>query len=537
MTDGPDTSRPRLRFAPSPTGPLHLGGARTALYNWAAARAMGGTFLLRIEDTDRARSTKESLDIILEALRWLGIDWDEGPDVGGPHAPYFQTERLDIYARYAKQLVDAGHAYECFATPEEVEEGRKRLEAEGKRPMYDRRHRDLDDAERAALRKERGPGSLRFRMPTDGTVFALHDLAAGEVKVNLDELDDWVMVRPDGMPTYNFACVVDDLEMGITHVVRGQEHQMNGIKQAVLFERLGAAAPKYAHIPLILAKSGKKLSKRDADTNILDYRDKGYLPEAMFNYIALLGWGFSGDRDLFTRDEMVEVFKIESIGRGGAKFDDEKLAWMSGDYIRRLTPQQLVERARPWLEKTLPVEAFDENRLPLLENAVACFQERIELLSQLPEKVAFVYEEVLDLDDDARKKLLKQPEAVEWLNAYADRLAALDGFPFSFPALRADLDRVVSLPTTPESAAEDTKGLGLGPQALEQDARAFVEEHGIKFGHFVHPVRAAITGTTKGPGLFDCIYLVGQEKAVARLRAAADEAQGHHQDAADGAGS
>ena len=514
--------KPRLRFAPSPTGPLHLGGARTALYNWAAARAMGGTFLLRIEDTDRARSTDESLRIILEGLRWLGIDWDEGPDVGGPHAPYFQTERLDLYKRYADQLLEGGYAYECFATPEEVTEGRERLQAEGKRPMYDRRHRDLTDAQRDAMRAERGTGSIRFRMPIDGTTFTLPDLAAGDVTVNLDELDDWVMVRPDGMPTYNFACVVDDLEMKISHVVRGQEHQMNGIKQALLFDRLGAAAPRYAHIPLILAKSGKKLSKRDADTNILDYRDKGYLPEAIFNYIALLGWGFSGDRDLFTRDEMVEVFKIESIGRGGAKFDEDKLSWMSGDYIRRLGRAALVDRARPWLEQSdLPAAAFEPDHRPLLEHVCSCFQERIEVLRDLGPKVAFTFAETVEYDDDAKKKLRKQADqAIDWLRGYADRLEQLDGVPPSFPQDRAAHDRAFNLPTTPESPDEPA-GQDLGPKALEADARAFVETAGIKFGHFVHPVRAALTGTTKGPGLFDCVYLVGKDKAVSRLRAAA----------------
>src|SRR5262245_24814052 len=266
---------PRLRFAPSPTGPLHLGGARTAMYNWAAARAMGGAFLLRIEDTDQARSSEASLQSILAGLRWLGIDWDEGPEKGGDYGPYFQTERLELYRVYADRLLASGHAYRCYATPEEVEEGRRALEAAGQRPMYDRRHRALTDQGRARFEAEGRVASLRYRMPLEGTV-TIPDLCKGDVEVELVELDDWVMLRPDGMPTYNFACVVDDLEMRISHVVRGDEHFVNGVKQTVLFEALGAPPPRYAHIPLILGKDGKKLSKRDATTNLLDYRDLGY---------------------------------------------------------------------------------------------------------------------------------------------------------------------------------------------------------------------------------------------------------------------
>lgn len=511
------TSRPRLRFAPSPTGPLHLGGARTALYNWAAARALGGDFLLRIEDTDRARSTDESLRIILEGLRWLGIQWDEGPDVGGDRGPYLQTERLDLYRSYADRLVAAGFAYECFATPEEVEEGRQRLQAEGKRPMYDRRHRDLSDAERAALRAERGPGSLRFRMPLDQE-WTLPDLCKGEVRVNLAELDDWVMVRPDGMPTYNFACVVDDLEMGITHVVRGEEHLMNGFKQAVMFDALGAEAPLYAHIPLILGKGGKKLSKREADVNILDYRAKGYLPDAVFNYITLLGWSYSGDQDVFTRDEMLAKFRIEDIGKSGSKFDEEKLRWMNGDYVRRLDRAAFVAAGRPYVGDAVPQAAF-EGQPGFVANAFACYQERVELLSELPERLGWIFGETVELDDAAQKNLAKHEDSKGWLAAYADLLEAAD-LPASYPADRAAADAAFALPSVADQAAPDAAPCD-GPAQIEASARAFCEERGIKFGHFVHPIRAALTGTNKGPGLFDCVFLLGKERAVARLRAQA----------------
>lgn len=497
------TTRPvRLRFAPSPTGPLHLGGARTALYNWAAARAMGGKYLLRIEDTDRARSTDESLQIILEGLRWLGVDWDEGPEVGGDHGPYFQTERLDLYSRVADQLLESGHAYKCYATPDEVEEGRQRLQAEGKRPMYDRRHRDLTAAQCAAFEAEGRKASLRFRMPLD-KVWALDDLTKGRVEVNLAELDDWVLVRPDGMPTYNFACVVDDHDMAISHVVRGEEHLMNGFKQSVLFDALGYEAPEFAHIPLILGKNGKKLSKRDAVTNILDYRDKGYLPDAIFNYIALLGWNFSGDQDVFTREEMVGKFRIDDINTGGSKFDDAKLEWMAGDYMRRLPVGDLVDQARAWLERELPAGALDAAHRPLLEHAVANYQERIFLLGQLPSKIAFVFTAgPVAFDADAEKKFNKNADAVEWLDDWADRLEA-SALPPSFPAVRgADGEWTV--------------------EQVEAACRAFVEERGLKFGQFVMPMRAAVSGTMQGAGIFDILWLVGRENSVARIRAAAD---------------
>jgi glutamyl-tRNA synthetase len=509
------TRRPRLRFAPSPTGPLHLGGARTALYNWAAARAMGGDFLLRIEDTDRARSSDASLRIIVEGLRWLGLDWDEGPDVGGPFGPYLQTERLEIYRRYAERLVAAGHAYECFATPDEVEEGRQRLAAEGRRPMYDRRHRDLHEDERKALRAERGPGSLRFRMPLDRD-WRLDDLCKGEVAINLAELDDWVMVRPDGMPTYNFACVVDDLEMQITHVVRGEEHLMNGFKQAVMFEALGAEAPRYAHIPLILGKGGKKLSKREADVDILDYRRKGYLADAVFNYITLLGWNFSGDRDVFSRDEMLGRFRIEDIGKSGSKFDEDKLRWMSGDYVRRLELGAFVAAARPFVADAIPAAAFDGHS-GLCQNLLACYRERVELLSELPDKVGWLFADAVVLDEAAQKNLAKFPDAGAWLAAYADLLEASD-LPESYPFDRSAADAAVALPTRAE-AGVPVGGPCMAPSDLEQQARAFCEERGIKFGNFVHPVRAALTGTNKGPGLFDCVFLLGKGRAVQRLRA------------------
>lgn len=509
---------PRLRFAPSPTGPLHLGGARTALYNWAAARAMGGTFLLRIEDTDQARSSEASLQIILAGLRWLGIDWDEGPEKGGEFGPYFQMQRLALYRAAADRLLASGHAYPCYCTPEEIEQGRKALEAQKTGFFgYNGRCRNLTDAQRGAFEQQGRRPNLRFRMP-EARVLRMHDLIRGDVEVNTKELDDWVMLRPDGVPLYNFACVVDDIGMRITHVVRGEEHFLNGVKQRLLFEALGAESPQYAHIPLILNKEGKKLSKRDADTNMLDYRDKGFPAEAVFNYIALLGWGFSGDRDLFTRDEMVAVFRIESIGKAGAKFDEEKLRWMCGEYLRRFTPEQCVERARPWLEPAVPAEVFTRHA-GWLRNIVACYQERISTFGELAGKIGWLFVDLPVHDDAARQNLAKDPANRKWLSACADWLSGAN-LPPSWPHDRGDADKAVVLPTRKD--APPAVAPCATPGDLERGCRALAESLGVKFGSLVHPLRAALTGTDKGPGLFDVMFLLGQQACVRRLRAAAD---------------
>ncbi len=507
---------PRLRFAPSPTGPLHLGGARTAMYNWAAARALGGTFLLRIEDTDQARSTEASLQIILAGLRWLGIDWDEGPEKGGDFGPYFQMQRLHLYRQAADRLLAQGHAYRCYCTPDEIEAGRKELEAQKAGfSGYNRRCRSLTAEQRAAFEAQGRKPNLRFRMP-EARVLQVHDLIRGDVEVNTKELDDWVMLRGDGVPLYNFACVIDDIGMKITHVVRGEEHFLNGIKQRLLFEALGAECPLYAHIPLILNKDGKKLSKRDADTNMLDYRDKGFPPEAVFNYIALLGWSFSGDRDVFTREEMVARFQIPDIGKSGSKFDEEKLRWMCGEYVRRWTPAQFVERARPWLQGHVP-EAVFASHGPWLRNVLACFQERIAILGELPPKLGWLFAAPA-MDAAAAQNLTKDPAAKSWLTAYATHLAG-SNLPPSWPASRAGADDVVALPSKKD--APEVACAFWTPSAIERDCRAFVEKLGIKFGSFVHPVRAALTGTDKGPGLFDVLFLLGKDSCVQRLGAAA----------------
>lgn len=507
---------PRLRFAPSPTGNLHLGGARTAMYNWALARRLGGTFVLRIEDTDQVRSTDASLQVILEGLRWLGIDWDEGPGVGGPYAPYFQMQRLDRYRQTAEQLLASGHAYHCYCTSERIESVREAQKAAKSSFLgYDGHCRQLTAEQRAAYEQQGIAPNVRFCMP-EARVVVVHDQIRGRVEVNTKELDDWVMLRPDGVPLYNFACVVDDVDMRITHVVRGEEHFLNGIKQRLVFEALGHECPAYAHIPLILNMQGAKLSKRDPGVmSVLEYRDQGYPPEAVFNYIALLGWGFSADRDVFSRDEMVAAFAVENVGKSGAKFDAEKLQWMCGEYIRRWTAKECLQRAWPWLQALVPAPALGSHG-GWLENVVACYQERVAVLGDFPARIGWLFGDPTP-DDAAQKNLAKHPGSNAWLLAFADELAGLN-LPPSWPADRQGADAAVVLPSkkdAPEPVSAFTT-----PAGIEAATRAFCERLGVKFGNFVHPVRAALTGTDKGPGLFDVVFLLGKEACVRRLRAA-----------------
>jgi glutamyl-tRNA synthetase len=343
----------------------------------------------------------------------------------------------------------------------------------------------------------------------------VHDLIRGDVEVNTRQLDDWVMVRPGGVPLYNFACVVDDVDMKITHVVRGEEHFLNGVKQRLLFEALGHECPQYAHIPLILNQKGGKLSKRDPGVkSTLEYRDLGYPPEAVFNYIALLGWGFSADRDVFTRDEMVKAFAIGSVGKAGAKFDVDKLHWMCGEYIRQWSLDTFVQKGRGFVEPLLGGADWDGN-LGFVRNAVALFQERIQLLSELPDKLRWLFDDPTP-DEAAQKNLGKHDDAPKWLAAYADLLEGLE-LPASFGGDRGGADEAVALPTPEEG--DEPQAAVLTPNQLGERTRALIQELGIKFGQFVHPVRAALTGTSKGPGFFDCVWLLGKDACVRRLRA------------------
>ena len=339
------TSSVRVRFAPSPTGKLHIGGARTAIYNWAFARANGGTFILRIDDTDPTRSTDENTQIILRAMRWLGLDWDEGPEVGGDFGPYAQTERLDLYKEAAQELWDAGRAYPCFCTTEQLAADRAAAQAR-KDPFqgYQRRCRDLSREDAQARIDAGEPYVLRIKVPADRGDVVIHDAVHGDVVFDAKELDDFVIFRSDGTPTYNFATVVDDAMMGITHVIRGDDHLSNTPRQVMVYEALEAPVPTFAHISMILGADGKKLSKRHGATSVEEYRDAGYLPDAFVNYLALLGWSLDGETTVIPRDVLASQFSLERISKNPATFDPKKLDWMNAEYINAMSDADFADQ-------------------------------------------------------------------------------------------------------------------------------------------------------------------------------------------------
>ncbi|HKX46892.1 MAG TPA: glutamate--tRNA ligase, partial [Planctomycetota bacterium] len=409
----------RVRFAPSPTGKLHIGGARTALFNWAYARGRGGKFLLRIEDTDRERSTPEFERAILEGLRWLGMQWDEGPDVGGPHAPYRQSEREDLHRGVAAELLAAGWAYRCFCSPERLERLREEQSARHAKPAYDGLCRDLDGAE-VARRVEQGERPvLRFRVPDGETRFT--DLIRGEVVFQNREVDDWVMVRSDGAPTYNFVVVCDDSAMEITHVIRGEEHLTNTPKQLLLYGALGVPAPVFAHLPLMLGTDGKKLSKRTGDTALQDYRDKGFPPEAVMNFLCLQGWALDDKTEVFTLDELVRRFDVVDVSKGGSIFDLDKFRWLAGEYIRRDSLERVADRCVPFVVAAgLATEAELAARRAWFLAVVRTEQERITTYGELPERIAYLFADDAALPWDPKAEEAARKHGGEPLAAWLD---------------------------------------------------------------------------------------------------------------------
>ncbi|HET6205026.1 MAG TPA: glutamate--tRNA ligase [Planctomycetota bacterium] len=466
--------RLRLRFAPSPTGHLHLGGARTALFNWLLARHTGGTFILRIEDTDRSRSTEEYEAAILEAMRWLGLDWDEGPEVGGSRGPYRQTERTDLYRAAADRLLREGKAYRCTCSAEELDARRKEAEARKVPFRYDGRCREKGEVPGR-------PFALRLRIPDEGTV-VVDDLLRGRVEFPNRDLDDWILLRSDGTPTYNFCVVVDDVGMGITDVLRGDDHLSNTPKQVHLFRALGHSLPRFAHVPMILGSDRTRLSKRHAATAVLAYRDEGYLPEAVVNYLARLSWS-AGDQEIFTREELVAKFSLEGTGKSAAVFNPEKLKWVNAEKMRALSPEALGERLLPHLERRgwKPPDRAWIGRL-----AVA-MQERAQTLGEIADAAAFCFAEP---ERDARA-------AAKWL------------VPSVAPALR---DLLAGL----EAAT------GWEEAAVKPLFESTLARHGLKMAALAQAVRVALTGKDVSPPIYDVLWLLGRERSLARLRRALD---------------
>ncbi len=465
----------KVRFAPSPTGHLHIGGARTALFNWLFARSHKGTFVLRIEDTDTSRSTDEYIEAIIEGMKWLGLDWDEGP--------YRQTTRFDTYRNYVDKLLKAGKAYYCYCTPEELEQRRKEALAQGRTPKYDNRCRCL---------KEPVPGraaAVRFMMPQEGRTI-VNDLIKGPIEFENNILEDMVILRSDGTPTYNFVVVVDDIDMQITHVIRGDDHVNNTPKQIHIYKAFGWEAPEFAHLPMILGADKARLSKRHGATSVMAYRDMGYLPDALVNYLVRLGWAY-GDQEVFTREELVNCFSLESVGKSAAVFNPEKLLWLNSQYISSSTPEALAEAVMPFLISEGIVPGGGQLDMQWLSKAVLSLKERSRTLVELAHSLRYYILDSIEIDPKAREKFLK-PENIQLLSELHELLSGVADF------------------TAPE---------------IEKAFMSLAERHELKLGAIAQPARVAITGTTASPGIFEVMELVGKEKVLKRLMQVIDDRQ------------
>lgn len=456
-------SKVRCRFAPSPTGHLHIGGARTALFNWLFARHEGGEFLLRIEDTDTGRSKQEYTDAILAGLEWLGLDWDG--------EPIFQSERLDLYREAAERLLSEGKAYYCSCTVEEIEAMREKAMKEGTKPRYDGRCRNRND------HPPDRPQVIRFKSQHGGETL-VDDIVQGRVVFDNSELDDLVIVRSDGTPTYNFCAVIDDHDLEMSHVIRGVDHLNNTPRQLQIYEALGWEPPRFVHHPLILGEDKSKLSKRHGATSLIAYKDMGYLPEAMMNFLVRIGWSH-GDQETFAKDELIKLFRLEDLVKSPGVLNPEKLLWLNGHYIREGKVSELAQLALPFFkEEGLAVELDDK-----LKRIVELYQERAKTLAELPRSAGYFYSDEVEFADKARKKFLK-PDNIEVLEKVKDRLSGLDTF---------------------------------DEESLESVFKEISEEAGLKLGKIAQPVRVAMTGGTASPGIFDVLALLGKAKVISRL--------------------
>ena len=474
---------PRVRFAPSPTGYLHVGGARTALFNWLLARRLGGTLVLRIEDTDEERSSTEMVEGILDGMRWLGLDWDEGPNVGGPYGPYFQSERLDRYRAMAARLVAQGSAYYCYCTPE-ILKAKRGAGIE----KYDRTCCALTAGDVAAREQAGTPRAVRMKVPEGTTRF--DDLVHGPIEFDGANIEDFVILRSDGHPTYQLSVVSDDVEMAITHVVRGDDHISNTPKQILLYRAVGADLPQFAHVPLILGPDKKRLSKRHGATSVMEYARQGYLPEAMLNFLALLGWSPGGNQELFTRDELVRAFALEGISGGSAVFNPEKLDWFNQQHIAMLPPGELARRLEPLFRaEGLWNDAFLGDRHAWFFGVIELLKPRVKRLDDFAAQGRFFFTNVIEYDPAAVDKHLRVEGMREHLAVLEAAFAALESF-----------DEV----------------------STEAALRATADARGVKAASLIHAVRVTVTGKAVSPGLFEVLALLGRGEVRRRFRTAVE---------------
>jgi glutamyl-tRNA synthetase len=453
------------RFPPSPTGYLHVGNARTAIFNWLYARHMQGKFVLRIEDTDTVRSTQEAIDAIFQALEWLGIDWDEGP--------YYQTQRLEIYNEYLQRLINNQRAYYCTCSPEDLEAMRRRAMASGGKPKYDGtcRNKGLPKTEGAVV---------RFKAPLSGTT-VVEDVVKGNIVFQNEELDDFILCRSDGIPTYNYAVVIDDITMQVNTIIRGDDHVMNTPKQILIYNALECPLPVFGHVPMVLGKDKSRFSKRHGAVSVSAYKDQGYLPEAMLNYLVRLGWSH-GDQEFFTRQELIEVFDLAHIGRSAGVFDPEKLLALNADHIRATPPDKLVEPLKPFLK----LHGVDVTDNALLQKIITTLHARSKTLEEMAQSALFYFADQIDYEQKAAQKFLSLG-AAESLQLMINQFEKLKEF---------------------------------SEENLENAFKAVVDQTGLKLGQIAQPVRVALTGKTASPGIFEVSAILGKDKVISRLQKA-----------------
>jgi glutamyl-tRNA synthetase len=476
----------RVRFAPSPTGYLHIGGARTALFNWLYARGQGGTFVLRIEDTDTERSSWEMVAGIVDGLRWLGLDWDEGPDVGGPHRPYFQSQRIEGYRARAERLVAEGRAYYCYCSTELLQQKRQAAEATGGGWVYDRTCCALPASEVAAREAAGEPRAVRFKVPPGETSFA--DAVHGTIAFDNANIEDFVILRSDRQPTYHLSVVADDVDMGITDVIRGDDHISNTPKHVLLFHAFGAEPPRFAHVPLILGPDRKRLSKRHGATSVMEYHRLGYLPEAMVNFLSLLGWSPGDNRELFTTDDLIAAFSLAGISGGNAIFNPDKLDWFNQQQIARLPIQDLAARVEPILRAAgLWDDALSGPRRSWFLEMLALVRPRVKRMGQFADEARPFLQDAIEYDDGAVGKHLGTSAIREALVTLSEAVAAL-----------TEVNR----------------------ESLEAALRGTAETLGIKAAPLIHATRVALTGSAVSPGLFELMELLGRDCITRRLQAA-----------------
>jgi glutamyl-tRNA synthetase len=480
----------RVRFAPSPTGYLHVGGARTALFNYLFAKHMGGTFILRIEDTDRNRFVQGALQEIFESMKWLGLSWDEGPEAGGRFGPYIQSERTDLYKKRADELLQKGLAYRCFCTPQRLEEVRRSREKDKLPTSYDRHCRNLTKEEEKQLLDQAKPHVIRFKVQPDRTV-VFTDMIRGNIEYGSNILDDLVLLKSDGFPTYHLANVVDDHEMEITHVLRGDEWIASTPRHILLYEAFGWAPPQFAHMPVILDASGGKLSKRKGAASVMDYKNRGILPDALFNFLALLGWAPGGgdEREKMEREEIVGAFSIEKISPKAAVFDEKKLDWMNGKYLSETSVEKLAfEVARHWKEKGV-VSTDKPDNDPYLLAVIRLLKDRSKRITEIVDNSMYFFKDPEAYEEKATKKHFK-PETVSVLSSLMEKISAIDTFS------QTSLDGVY---------------------------HEYAQSSGIQLGDLVHPTRLAISGVSFGPGLFELMEVLGKETVIRRMKTAVNK--------------